>query len=347
MLISDKQELRRCVKRAVRRAQIAEAALCYDAEGDENGVDALLAAIDAPGGDPDAAMRALCRRMGTPLGQDAAAMFGALSAMGFDTADLGRAREQAAAYTPEAYIRQILDAMRASAVFAHVPVGQVHAPAFDDSRMQAVLVADEALFAPGRYGVDYREAARLLADALAQCGAGHVTLEHYDAQAVRYALLPLCQDIGCVLHLHIEGVGELAEFAQMLDAADGVRAVVTTSGAAHGTLIELARTRLRLLPALTDTAYLGQALAKLGTRRFAAYASRARLPEMMLGRWALAKAAIIDALCEAYLPLARAGYPLQSEAVETDVACLMGVNLTLFSGCTAADGDIENEDGTN
>ena len=339
MLISDKQELRRCVKRAVRRAQAAEAALCFDAAKDETGVEALFAAIDAPGGNPADAMHAMVQRAGTPMGRDAAAVFAALDAMGFDTADLDRAREQAAAYTPEAYIRQILDTMKAVTVFAHVPAEQANAPVFGDTRMQPVLIADDALFAPGRYGTDYREAARLMADALARTDAKNVTLAHYDTNAVRYALLPLCQDTGCALHLHIEAADELTEFAAMLDAAEGVRAVVTTSGAAHETLFALAKTRLRLLPALTDTAYLGQALGTLGTRRFAAYASRASLPKMMLGRWALARPAIIDALCDAYLPLARAGYPLQSEAVELDVACMMGVNLTLFTGCMAVDDD--------
>lgn len=335
MLISDKQELRRCVKRAVRRAQTAEAALRYNPADGGVGVDAMLAAIDAPGGSPSTAMHAMVQRAGTPMGGGVAQMYAALDAMGFDTANLDRAREQAAAYTEEAYLRQALDAMKAAAVFACIPAEQANAPMFADSRMTPVITAGKALFSPGRHGVDYREAARLLADALGKTGAKHVSLGCYDADAVRYALLPLCQDTGCVLHLHIEGEQALTAFADMLDAADGVRAVATTSGEAHKTLIALAKTRLRLLPALTDAAYMGEALRALGTRRFAAYASRASLPELMVGRWALAKPAIIDALCEAYLPLARAGYPLLSEAVELDVACLMGVNLTLFCGGAA------------
>ena len=38
MIISDKQELRRCVKQLVRRAEVCEASLDFDVSGGEIGV---------------------------------------------------------------------------------------------------------------------------------------------------------------------------------------------------------------------------------------------------------------------------------------------------------------------
>ena len=81
-----------------------------------------------------------------------------------------------------------------------------------------------------------------------------------------------------------------------------------------------------MLVCLCDTQGMGEALKTLGTR-FVPYSADAMLPEQMLGRWLLAKEAIWQALCEAYLPLARAGYPLESAAIERDVRRLLSGNL--------------------
>jgi hypothetical protein len=58
-----------------------------------------------------------------------------------------------------------------------------------------------------------------------------------------------------------------------------------------------------------------------------AYSAKAVLPEQMLGRWLLAKEEIWQALCEIYLPLARTGYELSSEAIERDVRRILCDNL--------------------
>ena len=51
------------------------------------------------------------------------------------------------------------------------------------------------------------------------------------------------------------------------------------------------------------------------------------MPEQMLGRWLLEKENIWQALCEAYLPLARTGYELESRAIERDVRRILSENL--------------------
>ena len=47
----------------------------------------------------------------------------------------------------------------------------------------------------------------------------------------------------------------------------------------------------------------------------------------MLGRWLLAKESLWQALANAYLPLARSGYALETAAIERDVRRLLSDNL--------------------
>ena len=91
--------------------------------------------------------------------------------------------------------------------------------------------------------------------------------------------------------------------------------------------IEAASQRVRMLVLLSDAGDIAQALSRLGATRIAAYSACASLPELMLGRWVNAKESIWQALCEAYLPLARAGYELQSAAIERDISRLLCGNL--------------------
>ena len=94
-------------------------------------------------------------------------------------------------------------------------------------------------------------------------------------------------------------------------------------GHAERDLIAGAATQSRLLVRLSDPQKLCEAVELLGTRVMA-YSACAGLPEQMLGRWVRAKEMIWPALYEAYLPLARAGYELTDEAIERDVARMLG-----------------------
>ena len=91
-------------------------------------------------------------------------------------------------------------------------------------------------------------------------------------------------------------------------------------------LLDAAAQRIRLLVRLEDPAHMGAALDRLGTR-FVPYSACASQPELMLGRWITAREVLWQALAEAYLPLARAGYELQSSAIERDVRRLLCGNL--------------------
>ena len=68
---------------------------------------------------------------------------------------------------------------------------------------------------------------------------------------------------------------------------------------------------------------VGRCLASRLGCRFLPYASGAALPELMLGRWLVAREQLWPLLADAYLPLARAGYPLDSQKIESDVNDLL------------------------
>ena len=326
MIISDKQELRRCVKQLVRRADVCEASLSFDMAQGETGVMAMMDLWARPGVTPsEALMRTTASE--TPFSPDAAAMFAALEAMDLPVRDLDRAANQQREYDRDGYLREVLDTMRAKCVLEHVPMARAHESRFDDARVMPLMDVDSALFAPGRYGVNYQGAAAAIAQAAAQLGARNIFAGGFDAQALRYCLMPLGEDQGFVLHVRVKTADEAQQLAQQLDGFDGVRLLAIAENAeAQRALISAARTRTRMLVCLCDTQGMGEALRTLGTR-FVPYSADAVLPEQMLGRWLLAKEAIWQALCEAYLPLARAGYPLESAAIERDVRRLLSGNL--------------------
>lgn len=325
MIISDKQELRRCVKQLVRRADVCEASLCFDMEKGELGVGAMLDLWARPAMSPGQALERTTAEQ-TPFSSEAAAMFAALQAMDLPVHDLNRADLMQREYDRGDYIREILDTMRAKLVLCCVDMDNAAQVSFHDERMEPLLCVSQAPFVPSRYGTDYAAAAKQIADAAALCGARNIALTGFDEQALCYCLMPLCEDSGFVLHMHLASREEIERFALLLDRFDGVRALVSCRAEDQPSLIAAAAKRPRMLVCLTEMADVGLALRSLGTR-FAAYSARAVLPEQMLGRWTLAKEQIWQALCEAYLPLARAGYPLESAAIERDVRRILSGNL--------------------
>lgn len=325
MIISDKQELRRCVKQMVRRASVCEASLDFDVNRGEVGVEAMLDLWARPAATPGEAL-ARSTADQTPFSPEAKAMFAALDALDLPVKDLDRAKALMQEYERPAYLREILDTLRARCVLVRVRAEQAADAVFEDDRFEPLLVADNARFIPGRYGVDYAAAAREMALAADACGARNLALDHFDVQALRYCLLPLCQDMGFALHVRLSTPEEAAQFALLLDEFEDVRVLATASQGAEKHLIDEASSRVRLLVCLGGADSLSYALARLGTW-FAAYSAGASLPEQMLGRWLLEKENIWQALCEAYLPLARTGYELESSAIERDVRRILSENL--------------------
>ena len=87
--------------------------------------------------------------------------------------------------------------------------------------------------------------------------------------------------------------------------------------------------RKNLLLCIGNAANLPVALERLGIW-FVPFASRAKTPEELLGKWIRAKEHIWQSLSDAYLPLARTGYELTREQIEADAELLLGGNLEKF-----------------
>jgi len=325
MIISDKQELRRCVKQLVRRADVCEASLLFDMAQGDVGVEAMLDLWARPALSPSEALARTTADQ-TPFIPAAAEMFAALDAMDLPVRDLDRAANSQREYEREGYIRELLDTMRAKCVLVRVPMEKAGLTPFDDERIEPLLDIDAELFVPGRYGTDYQAAAGKIAEAAALCGARNIRASRFDMQALRYCLMPLCEDQGFVLHVHLNTAEEIRQFALLMDEFDGVRALAACEPCVQSALIDAASMRTRLLVCLSDVHGMGEALAKLGTR-FVAYSAGAVLLEQMLGRWVLVKEQIWQELASAYLPLARSGYPLESAAIERDVRRILSQNL--------------------
>ena len=312
MVIRDKQSLRRCVKQAVRRAMVVETMLRFDPAIGPLGADAAMAAMAPHAG------------QGAPFSPDAAAVYAALDALDLPVYDLTRAQEETEGYEREAYLREVLDAMRARRVLVRVPQDRAGEAAFADERLCPLLTVNgESAFVPGRFGIPYEQAARAAADAARVCGAQDVLAENVSFEALRYALLPLCEDEGLRLHVGLHGAGEVQAFAQLMEQFPRVRALVWADEGGELPLIGAAAKCPRILVRLCDVANLGAALAQLGSR-FVAFAACAAQPELALGRWLCFRERLHPLLTEAYLPLARSGYELKSEQVEADVRSLLG-----------------------
>ena len=191
MVISDKQTLRRCVKQAVRRAAVVETLLNFDAARGEMGIKALTTSIPKAQGL-------------TPLQADAAAAFAAMDALEMPIEDIPRAALIQSGYTREAYLREILDQMRAKRVFACVSIRDAQSAVFEDDRIAPLLTLPEDFFAPGRYGVEYARRAEEIRLAAQQCGARDVLIRQFDEDALRFCLVPICEDERLRLHVRLD-----------------------------------------------------------------------------------------------------------------------------------------------
>lgn len=326
MIIRDKQELKRCVKQVVRRTLVVETELDFDVQNGAMGVSALLHTWALPAGAPQEALRRACTSE-TPFCEGAVTMFAALDALELPAYNLNNAQTIQESYDRNAYLREVLDAMRARRVLVRVPAESAEQVAFDDNRFAPMLSIDGTVFfAPSRYGVDYEERAQELARLLAACNARDLQAVRLEIQPLRYCLVPLSEDMGCTLHLHAANAVEAGEILELMKAHPQARAVIACSPTDERALIDLAQGVSNILVRLSGFENMRYALEKLNTH-FIPYSSLAALPEQMLGRWENARETIWQILFDAYLPLARAGYELTSEAIERDAANLLGGNL--------------------
>ena len=320
MIIRDKQDLRKCVKQCVRRAQVIETDAGYAFASGAAGVKAYMQDWTPSCDVLQDAFYDEC--IGSPFARKSAELLAALDAMQLPAHDLDKAESIIGGYDRDTYTLMVLDAMRARKVLIRVPVGSCEQTTFADDRLNALLVADQQLFAAGRYGIDYEGAAQRIGHALRVLRAKDIMSEGFDEFALRYCLIPVCEDEGAVLHVHVDSIQQMSCVLKLLAEHSQVRAVVDAEEALERELIKQAKSLVNVCVQLQQAENIKLALQTLGLR-FIPYSSRADSPEGMLGGWVYAKEALWQTLYDAYLLMARAGYELTREKIEADVERLL------------------------
>ena len=320
MIIRDKQDLRKCVKQCVRRAQVIETDAVLTMIQDEFGVEANLK-YWAP--EADSLQESFERASaGSPFGEKPFRLIAALDALQLPAHDLDKAEAIVKGYDRDAYLSGVLNAMRARKVLVRTTLSELEIRAFTDERFACMVAVDDSAFAPGRYGVDYERVAQQIAQAIHMSNASDVMLTCFSESALQYCMIPVCEDEHAVLHVHVASEEQRIALFEVLKDHTDVRAIVSASEHLEHKLIGKAVSAPNVLVQLCNTENIPYALRMLGMR-FVPYASGAHMPEDMLGGWIYAKEALWQAMYDAYLPLARAGYELTRERIEADVEMLL------------------------
>lgn len=320
MIIRDKQDLKKCVKQCVRRAQVIETKAASSVFLDDFGIAAYLKNCGANEESLQELFESICAS--SPFDQKSFALLAALDALKLPAHDLDKAESLIHGYQHHEYISAVLSSMRARRVLVHTGKARDGMSRIEDERIACALTVDKSLFIPGRYGIDYERAANEIAQKAHSCGSTDIVMHEFDSSAFRYCLIPVSKDEQMVLHVHLRSEQQLHDLIDAAEQFPESRIIVGADENIQRQLIVRAVLKPQLLVQLSNTEHIAYALRMLGTR-FIPYASGACRPEEMLGGWIYAKEALWQAMYDAYLPIARAGYGLTFERIEADVEMLL------------------------
>lgn len=320
MIIRDKQDLRKCVKQCVRRAAAIETHADLQVLQGEFGVEAYLANWATRADTLQESFEQSCT--GSPFEQKPFALLAALDALQLPAHNLDKAQSIIGGYQREAYLDAVLSAMRAKRVLVCVDADDTEYQPISDERFAPIVEVNNRYFEPGRYGVDYESAAGKIARAARALDTFDVSLMEFSEPALRYCMIPVCEDEHLVLHVHVKTQEQLNVLRSELELHHEVRAIVSADECMERQLVAQSVSLKNILVQLQHTQNIPYALRMLGTR-FIPYASCAKSPEEMLGNWVYAKEALWQYLYDAYLPLARTGFELTRERIEADVETLL------------------------
>ena len=324
MIVRDKQDLRKCVKQSVRRAMVADTAVGAGAFSGAYGVANWLGECQAQS--LQACFEALCQ--GSPFSDKPAELLSALDALNLPVHDLDKAQTIIDGYDQSAYLSLVLDALRAGRILVETQIDEPD-PAFKDERIAPLLVVNKTLFVPGRYGVDYAMYAQMITEEVQAKRAKDVKLAEFDENALTYCLMPVCEDLGLVLHIHLADVRQGESLARLMEKFPTVHVLLSADASIEAVVLQMLNPSAGLLMRVMEPANLPAAFRRFGVQ-FVPFASHASSLEQLLGSWIRAKEVIWQALCDAYLPLARTGYELTREQIDADTELLFGGNLAKF-----------------
>ena len=312
MIIRDKQDLRKCVKQSVRRAPVTETAVRLSVLHGGYGVGNWLNQYAKGSDDPSLQARFDAEEFGSPFSSSRCELLAALDAMNLPTHDLNKAETIISGHDNVSYLSMVLNALRANRLLIETDGEEDLSACYADERLKPLLLVQKDAFVPGRYGIDFAQYARQLEETALRLSARDIRLDRFDADILSYCIIPVCEDAGLVLLAHPD-----------------VKCLVSTDASIESCVLSEIQVSRSVLLRIGNMANLPAALEKLGVW-FVPFSSQAKTPEELLGKWIRAKESIWQHLADAYLPLARTGYELTREQIETDAELLLGGNLEVF-----------------
>ena len=316
-VISDKQALRRCIKQYVRNLPMVEPFLLWNPK--EAGAPALFAAR-VSGMLPDRAAGV------SLLSEEQCALLTALRKLGFAGETGEELAKSLGLYSKDAWLREALEAGLVRCAYYPIRLSGAVSAAAEDERLRPLLFVEKEDFVPGRFGIDYRSKADEIRAAMRTAGVRQLCLEGFDREILEYCLFPVCEEEGAILRVFLRTEEETEVFFALAKDAGYLHGILRTVPRLQGALIHRLAGRDRFLLSLNGFQDLPLALSILRLH-FLPFESRADSPEMMIGKWAMAREQIWPALLEAYLPTARTGALLTAEQLEEDISLFLGGSL--------------------
>ncbi|MCR4708169.1 MAG: hypothetical protein K5746_09535 [Clostridiales bacterium] len=316
-VISDKQALRRCLKQYLRNIPVVEPFLRWNRMGDDPSSIFLqrVAQVLSP------------RTSAVSLlsGEDCACL-SALKKLGFSGETKDELTKSLGLYSKEAWLREVLEAGMVRRAYVPIRLADPDGNVPDDECLRPILFVDKTDFIPGRFGIDYRSKAEEIRATMRTVGCRFLCLDEFDEEILKYCLLPVCEEEGTALRLTLRTDEETEAFFALAADAGYLHVILRTEQRLQPDLIRRLAGRDRFLLSLNGFQDLPLALSVLRLH-FIPYESQADSPEMMIGKWAVAREQLWPALLEAYLPTARTGYPLTAEKLEEDLIGFLGGTL--------------------
>ena len=320
MRIDDKDELKRCIRAAVRGLPLPDVLTRLNIAAPRVGLDAMLGEI-APDEAPEAAFSRLFIE-NTPLRQTEQDVVTALDRLGMPQGDRQVACLRAQSMTPDAYLTAVCEQVGWSVALSPVTpenCGDARAAAF----LQPSLDLDACMTTPGRYGERYRAQAERLSAFVREQKISHAALSGADGRMLngewmRCLALPLCEDERLILCIGLKDKDALTQLAQRMDEYPALRVAAWCCEAADEPALIGAAQRMNHLAPCIRPASISLALDS-ERPRFLPYPSYAAVADFCIGYFRRLRAETARALYERYLPLLRSGFVLTDHTVAQDI----------------------------
>ncbi len=319
MLISNKQELRKCLKQLIRHLPAMDIDLHYNPLSEEIGIRAVMNEI--PGG--AAVLNGVNSK--TPLTMQVVAALSIFAEMDLSIDDLQSAVISQEEYSSEAWVRELLDRTPFQKMLVRISDEKALSTFTQEDRFTFLIEACSDTVEIGRFGPLYERKANDLKILMNSCQTNHLTAKQYNKEFYKYCLMPLCEDNAFILHAFLPDYTSIQDFMNNVAFFPRLSCIVRTSSELEPTLIKQVSGIERVRLAIEDPDHYSIALSHLGLN-FLPFSSHQERIELACGKWLVYREKLLEALQNSYLSLCRSGYELTSEQLEADLRQLFYYN---------------------